>query len=214
MGDLKSRLIFLVLALIVFRIGTHVPVPGIDPVQLAKLFDTQGGGVLGMFNMFSGGALSRFSVFALGIMPYISASIIMQLLTVVSPQLEALKKEGEAGRRKITQYTRYGTVALALFQAVGISIALESQQGLVVDPGMMFRFVTVVTLVGGTMFLMVSLSSSSRALLLACRARSAARSSLSITVRCRFPLSCLFWLWLYLLPSSSCLLNAASARFW
>ncbi len=154
MGDLKRRLIFLVLALIVFRIGTHIPVPGIDPVQLAKLFDTQGGGILGMFNMFSGGALSRFSVFALGIMPYISASIIMQLLTVVSPQLEALKKEGEAGRRKITQYTRYGTVALALFQAVGISVALESQQGLVIDPGMMFRFVTVVTLVGGTMFLM------------------------------------------------------------
>ncbi len=154
MGDLKRRLIFLVLALIVFRIGTHIPVPGIDPVQLAKLFDTQGGGILGMFNMFSGGALSRFSVFALGIMPYISASIIMQLMTVVSPQLEALKKEGEAGRRKITQYTRYGTVALALFQAVGISVALESQQGLVIDPGMMFRFVTVVTLVGGTMFLM------------------------------------------------------------
>jgi preprotein translocase subunit SecY len=154
MGDLKRRLIFLVLALIVFRIGTHIPVPGIDPVQLSKLFDTQGGGILGMFNMFSGGALSRFSVFALGIMPYISASIIMQLLTVVSPQLEALKKDGEAGRRKITQYTRYGTVALALFQAVGISIALESQQGLVVDPGMMFRFVTVTTLVGGTMFLM------------------------------------------------------------
>ncbi len=154
MGDLKRRLIFLVLALIVFRIGTHIPVPGIDPVQLAKLFDTQGGGVLGMFNMFSGGALSRFSVFALGIMPYISASIIMQLLTVVSPALEALKKEGEAGRRKITQYTRYGTVALALFQGIGISVALESQQGLVVDPGMMFRFVTVVTLLTGTMFLM------------------------------------------------------------
>ncbi len=154
MGDLKRRLIFLVLALIVFRIGTHIPVPGIDPVQLSKLFDTQGGGILGMFNMFSGGALSRFSVFALGIMPYISSSIIMQLLTVVSPSLEALKKEGEAGRRKITQYTRYGTVALALFQAVGISVALESQQGLVIDPGMMFRFVTVVTLVGGTMFLM------------------------------------------------------------
>ncbi len=154
MGDLKRRLIFLVLALVVFRIGTHIPVPGIDPVQLSKLFDTQGGGILGMFNMFSGGALSRFSVFALGIMPYISASIIMQLLTVVSPALEALKKEGEAGRRKITQYTRYGTVALALFQAVGISVALESQQGLVVEPGMMFRFVTVVTLVGGTMFLM------------------------------------------------------------
>ena len=153
MSDLKRRLVFLVLALIVFRIGTHIPVPGIDPVQLSKLFETQGG-ILGMFNMFSGGALSRFSVFALGIMPYISASIIMQLLTVVSPQLEALKKEGEAGRRKITQYTRYGTVALALFQAVGISIALESQQGLVVDPGMMFRFVTVVTLVTGTMFLM------------------------------------------------------------
>jgi preprotein translocase subunit SecY len=153
MSDLKRRLVFLVLALIVFRIGTHIPVPGIDPVQLSKLFETQGG-ILGMFNMFSGGALSRFSVFALGIMPYISASIIMQLLTVVSPQLEALKKEGEAGRRKITQYTRYGTVALALFQAVGISIALESQQGLVVDPGMMFRLVTVVTLVTGTLFLM------------------------------------------------------------
>ena len=154
MSDLKRRLVFLVLALIVFRIGTHIPVPGIDPVSLAKLFDQQQGGILDMFNMFSGGALSRFSVFALGIMPYISASIIMQLLTVVSPQLEALKKEGEAGRRKITQYTRYGTVALALFQAVGISIALESQQGLVLDPGLMFRFVTVVTLVTGTMFLM------------------------------------------------------------
>ncbi len=154
MGDLKRRLIFLVLALIVFRIGTHIPVPGIDPVELAKLFDSQNGGILGMFNMFSGGALSRFSVFALGIMPYISSSIIMQLLTVVSPQLEALKKEGEAGRRKITQYTRYGTVALAVFQAVGISIALESQQGLVIDAGMMFRFTTVVTLLTGTMFLM------------------------------------------------------------
>ncbi len=154
MSDLKRRLVFLVLALIVFRIGTHIPVPGIDPGTLAKLFEQQQGGILGMFNMFSGGALSRFSVFALGIMPYISASIIMQLLTVVSPQLEALKKEGEAGRRKITQYTRYGTVALALFQAVGISIALESQQGLVLEPGMMFRFVTVVTLVTGTMFLM------------------------------------------------------------
>ncbi len=153
MSDLKRRLVFLVLALIVFRIGTHIPVPGIDPLQLSKLFETQGG-ILNMFNMFSGGALSRFSVFALGIMPYISASIIMQLLTVVSPQLEALKKEGESGRRKITQYTRYGTVTLALFQAVGISIALESQQGLVVEPGMMFRFVTVVTLVTGTLFLM------------------------------------------------------------
>lgn len=154
MSDLKRRLVFLVLALIVFRIGTHVPVPGIDPATLAKLFEQQSGGILGMFNMFSGGALSRFSVFALGIMPYISASIIMQLLTVVYAPLEVLKKEGEAGRRKITQYTRYGTVALALFQAVGISIALESQQGLVIDPGMAFRFITVITLVTGTMFLM------------------------------------------------------------
>ena len=154
LSDLKRRLVFLVLALIVFRIGTHVPVPGIDPATLAKLFEQQSGGILGMFNMFSGGALSRFSVFALGIMPYISASIIMQLLTVVYAPLEALKKEGEAGRRKITQYTRYGTVALALFQSVGISIALESQQGLVIDPGMAFRFVTVITLVTGTMFLM------------------------------------------------------------
>ena len=153
MSDLKRRLVFLVLALIVFRIGTHIPVPGIDPTQLAKLFETQGS-ILGMFNMFSGGALSRFSVFALGIMPYISSSIIMQLLSVVYAPLEALKKEGEAGRRKITQYTRYGTVALALFQAVGISIALESQQGLVVDPGMAFRFTTVITLLTGTMFLM------------------------------------------------------------
>jgi len=154
MSDLKQRLVFLVLALIVFRIGTHVPVPGIDPATLAKLFEQQSGGILGMFNMFSGGALSRFSVFALGIMPYISASIIMQLLTVVYAPLEALKKEGEAGRRKITQYTRYGTVVLALFQGVGISIALETQQGLVIDPGMAFRFTTVVTLLTGTMFLM------------------------------------------------------------
>ncbi len=154
MTDLKRRLVFLVLALIVFRIGTHIPVPGIDPGQLARLFEQQGDGILGMFNMFSGGALSRFSVFALGIMPYISSSIIMQLLTVVYPPLEAMKKEGEAGRRKITQYTRYGTVGLALFQAFGISIMLESQQGLVLEPGMMFRFVTVTTLLTGTMFLM------------------------------------------------------------
>ena len=154
MSDLKRRLVFLVLALIVFRIGTHIPVPGINPVELAKLFDSQGGGILGMFNMFSGGALSRFSVFALGIMPYISSSIIMQLLTVVYAPLEAIKKEGEAGRRRITQYTRYGTVALALFQGVGISIALESQPGLVIDAGMAFRLTTVISLVCGTMFLM------------------------------------------------------------
>jgi preprotein translocase subunit SecY len=154
MGDLKSRLWFLIGALIVYRIGAHIPVPGIDPGVLEDLFRSQQGGILGMFNMFSGGALSRFTVFALGIMPYISASIIMQLLTVVSPQLEALKKEGEAGRRKITQYTRYGTVLLATFQALGISIALEGQAGLVLEPGFMFRMTTIITLVAGTMFLM------------------------------------------------------------
>src|ERR1700716_2167705 len=154
MGDLKRRLLFLLGALIVYRIGAHVPVPGIDPVQLAELFKAQKGGILDMFNMFSGGALSRFTIFALGIMPYISASIIMQLLTVVSPTLEQLKKEGEAGRRKITQYTRYGTLFLATFQGLGIAIALESQRGLVIDPGLAFRFTTVVTLVTGTMFLM------------------------------------------------------------
>jgi len=153
-GDLKKRLLFLVGALLVFRIGAHIPVPGIDPAKLAELFQSQQGGILGLFNMFSGGALSRFTIFALGIMPYISASIIMQLMTAVSPQLESLKKEGQAGQRKITQYTRYGTVVLALFQATGISIALESQAGLVMDPGLLFRFTTVTTLVTGTMFLM------------------------------------------------------------
>ncbi|MBS1835853.1 MAG: preprotein translocase subunit SecY [Acidobacteria bacterium] len=153
-GDLKRRLTFLLGALIVYRIGAHVPVPGIDPVQLAELFKSQQGGILDMFNMFSGGALSRFTIFALGIMPYISASIIMQLLTVVSPQLESLKKEGEAGRRKITQYTRYGTLVLATFQGFGIAIALESQRGLVIEPGLLFRLTTVATLVTGTMFLM------------------------------------------------------------
>jgi preprotein translocase subunit SecY len=153
-GDLKRRLVFLLLALIVYRIGTHIPVPGIDPDQLRALFNSQQGGILGLFNMFSGGALSRFSVFALGIMPYISASIIAQMLTYVVPSLEALRKEGEAGRRKITQYTRYGTLFLAIFQAIGISVALESQQGLVIDPGLMFRFICVVSLVTGTMFLM------------------------------------------------------------
>jgi preprotein translocase subunit SecY len=149
-----GRLWFLLGALVVYRIGAHIPVPGIDPIALASLFKQNEGGILGMFNMFSGGALSRFTVFALGIMPYISASIIMQLGSIVSPQLEALKKEGEAGRRKITQYTRYFTVALALFQAFGIAVALEAQPGLVLDPGMGFRFVTVVTLLTGTMFLM------------------------------------------------------------
>ena len=153
-GDLKKRLLFLLGALVVFRIGAHIPVPGIDPGVLAELFRSQQGGILGLFNMFSGGALSRFTIFALGIMPYISASIIMQLMSAVSPHLEALRKEGAAGQRKITQYTRYGTVALSLFQATGISIALEAQAGLVLDPGLAFRFTTVVTLVTGTMFLM------------------------------------------------------------
>ncbi len=153
-GDLKRRLMFLLGALIVYRIGTHIPVPGIDPVRLAELFQGQQGGILGIFNLFSGGALSRFTIFALGIMPYISASIIMQLMTVALPSMEALKKEGEAGRRKITQYTRYGTVGLALVQGLGIAIALESQAGLVLDPGTLFRVTCVTTLLTGTMFLM------------------------------------------------------------
>lgn len=153
-GDLKRRLWFLVFALIVYRLGAHIPVPGIDPDELAAIFQREQGGILAMFNLFSGGALSRFTVFALGIMPYISASIIMQLLTVVVPWLEAKKKEGEAGRREITKYTRWFTVALATFQAIGIAVALESQPGLVIDPGLMFRFTAVVSLVTGTMFLM------------------------------------------------------------
>lgn len=153
-GDLKRRIIFLLLALVVYRIGAHVPVPGIDPDMLSRLFQEQQGGILGLFNMFSGGALSRFSVFALGIMPYISASIIMQMLSYVLPSLESLRKEGESGRRKITQYTRYGTLLLGVFQAFGIAVALETQAGLVLDPGFMFRFTCVVSLVTGTMFLM------------------------------------------------------------
>ena len=153
-GDLRRRLVFLVLALLVYRLGAHIPVPGIDPDQLAQLFAGQKDGILGMFNLFSGGALSRFTVFALGIMPYISASIIMQLMTIVLPSLESLKKEGQAGQRKITQYTRYGTVFLATFQALGISVALQAQPGLVINPGLMFELNTVVTLVTGTMFLM------------------------------------------------------------
>jgi preprotein translocase subunit SecY len=153
-GELRHRLVFLVLALLVFRLGAHIPVPGIDPDQLAQLFAGQKDGILGMFNLFSGGALSRFTVFALGIMPYISASIIMQLMTIVVPSLESLKKEGQAGQRKITQYTRYGTVFLATFQALGISVALQAQPGLVINPGLTFEINTVVTLVTGTMFLM------------------------------------------------------------
>ena len=156
--ELRQRLFFVLVALFVYRIATHIPVPGINPVALAELFDQQRGTILDMFNMFSGGALSRFSVVALGIMPYISASIIMQLLSVVDPKLKQLKKEGESGRRKITQYTRYGTVFLATFQAFGVAIALEGQQasgqGVVMDPGIGFRVVAITTLVTGTMFLM------------------------------------------------------------
>jgi preprotein translocase subunit SecY len=153
-GDLRRRLVFLLLALVVYRIGAHIPVPGINPEQLQALFQGQQGGILSLFNMFSGGALSRFTVFALGIMPYISASIIMQLMTHVVPTLEALKKEGESGRRKITQYTRYFTLVLAIFQSMGIALALEGSAGLVIEPGMAFRMTAVVSLVAGTMFLM------------------------------------------------------------
>jgi preprotein translocase subunit SecY len=153
-GDLRRRIVFLLMALVVYRIGAHIPVPGIDPVQLQQVFNSQSGGILNLFNMFSGGALSRFAVFALGIMPYISASIIMQLMTHVVPTLEALKKEGESGRRKITQYTRYGTLVLAIFQSLGIALALEGSPGLVLSPGLGFRMTAVVSLVAGTMFLM------------------------------------------------------------
>ena len=153
-GDLSRRLVFLLLALVVYRVGAHIPVPGIDPAQLQQLFKGQQGGILSLFNMFSGGALSRFTVFALGIMPYISASIIMQLLTYVLPAFEQLKKEGEAGRRKITQYTRFGALALALFQSLGIAMALEASAGLVIAPGIGFRMTAVVSLTAGTMFLM------------------------------------------------------------
>lgn len=153
-GDLRRRLVFLLLALVVYRVGAHIPVPGIDPAQLQQLFKSQSGGILNLFNMFSGGALSRFTVFALGIMPYISASIIMQLMGYVLPAFEQLKKEGEAGRRKITQYTRYGTLGLAIFQSLGIAVALEGTAGLVINPGFGFRMTAMVSLTAGTMFLM------------------------------------------------------------
>nr|VFJ43652.1 MAG: preprotein translocase subunit SecY [Candidatus Kentron sp. FM]VFJ45590.1 MAG: preprotein translocase subunit SecY [Candidatus Kentron sp. FM]VFK06934.1 MAG: preprotein translocase subunit SecY [Candidatus Kentron sp. FM] len=156
--ELKQRLLFVLGAIVVFRIGSFIPVPGIDPIALEGFVAQHRDTILGMFNMFSGGALSRFSVFAIGIMPYISSAIIMQLLTVVHPKLEQLKKEGESGRRKITQYTRYGTVFLATFQALGVAIALEGQKAsglsIVIDPGLAFRMTAVVTLVTGTMFLM------------------------------------------------------------
>jgi preprotein translocase subunit SecY len=153
-GDLRRRLVFLLLALVVYRIGAHIPVPGIDATQLQRFFGDQQGGILSMLNMFSGGALSRFTIFALGIMPYISASIIMQLMGYVLPFFEQLKKEGEAGRRKITQYTRYATLGLALFQSLAISVALERSAGLVVAPGWGFKMTAVITLTAGTLFLM------------------------------------------------------------
>ena len=152
-AELRQRLFFLLGGLIVYRIGTFIPVPGIDPVALARFFEQQQGTILSMFNMFSGGALERLSIFALGVMPYISASIIVQMMAVVVPSLAAIKKEGESGRRKLTQYTRMGTIALALFQAWGAAVAFQNQ-GVVINPGFGFIFVAVVTLVTGTMFLM------------------------------------------------------------
>ena len=156
--ELKKRLWFTFGALIVYRLGTYIPLPGIDPIILEDVFRQQAAGIIGMFNMFSGGALGRMTIFALNIMPYISASIIIQLMTTVSPHLAQLKKEGDSGRRKITQYTRYGTVILATFQGLGIAVGLEgmtgSQGSAVLDPGLTFRAITVITLVGGTVFLM------------------------------------------------------------
>ena len=151
--ELKQRLLFVLMALIVYRIGTFIPTPGINPEAMARFFEQQSGTILNMFNMFSGGALERLSIFALGIMPYISASIIMQLMSAVIPSLKELKKEGEAGRRKITQYTRYGTVVLATFQAIGVAIALQNQ-GVALHPGPSFVFTAAISLVTGTMFLM------------------------------------------------------------
>jgi len=153
-SDLKKRIWFTLGALLVCRLGTYIPMPGIDAENLHRVFDAHSSGMLGVFDVFSGGSISRMAIFALGIMPYISASIIVQLLTSVIPSLEALKKEGEAGRKIINQYTRYGTVLLAIIQAYGISVGLEAARGLVTDPGWFFRFTTVVTLLGGTMFLM------------------------------------------------------------
>lgn len=152
--ELKRRLLFLLLGIFVYRVGSHIPVPGLDPGHLADLFKQHQGGVLGLFNMFSGGALQRLTIFALGVMPYISASIIMQLFTSVMPALDQLKKEGASGRHKISQYTRYGTLCLALFQGFGISKWLASTPGIVLIPGPYFYFITTITLTAGTMFLM------------------------------------------------------------
>src|SRR5256714_9614625 len=156
--ELKNRIWFTLGALVIYRLGTYIPIPGIDPNILHDIFARNSGGILGMFDMFSGGALGRMTIFALNIMPYISASIIIQLLTAVSPTLEALKKEGESGRKKLNQYTRYGTVLLAAVQSYGIAVGLEGMragtQGAVIDPGLVFRIVTMITLVCGTVFLM------------------------------------------------------------
>src|SRR3974390_704180 len=153
-SELKSRIWFTLGALVIYRLGTYIPIPGIDPTILQDLFSRNAGGILGMFDMFSGGALGRMTIFALNIMPYISASIIVQLMTAVSPTLEALKKEGEVGRKKLNQYTRYGTVFLSAVHASGIAIGLESSRGSfgspVIDPGIFFEFSTIVTLTGGT----------------------------------------------------------------
>lgn len=154
LSELKVRIMFLVGALIVYRAGTYIPVPGVDPAALAAFFDQQAGNILGLFNLFSGGALSRFGIFALGIMPYISSSIIMQMASMVVPTLQALRKEGESGRRKITQYTRYGTVGLSLFQSIAAATWLQSQPGVVVNAGPGFLITACITLVTGTMFLM------------------------------------------------------------
>ena len=154
LSELKVRIMFLVGALIVYRAGTYIPVPGVDPAALAAFFDQQAGNILGLFNLFSGGALSRFGIFALGIMPYISSSIIMQMASMVVPTLQALRKEGESGRRKITQYTRYGTVGLSLFQSIAAATWLQSQPGVVVNAGPGFLLTACITLVTGTMFLM------------------------------------------------------------
>ena len=152
-AELRQRLFFLLGALIVYRVGTFIPVPGIDPVALARFFESQEGTILSMFNMFSGGALERLSIFALGVMPYISASIIIQMMAVVVPQLASIKKEGESGRRKLTQYTRYGTVLLAAVQGLSAAVAFQNQN-VVINPGPQFLFTATVTLVAGTMFVM------------------------------------------------------------
>ncbi|MCL4163946.1 UNVERIFIED_CONTAM: hypothetical protein GTU68_001381, partial [Idotea baltica] len=157
-AELKSKILFVILILIAYRIGTYIPLPGINAIALQELANSQAGGVLGMFNLFTGGALGRMSIFALNIMPYITASIIMQLMGVVSADIAAMKKEGERGRKKINQYTRYLTIVLALFQGYGMAVGVENMQSggssLVFEPGIFFRFVTMISLTGGTILVM------------------------------------------------------------